>query len=242
MIRFFRDWGAFLLLILLSAAANGLKILGILASDANLGTINATQLDVAGAGVSFLLYIAALMVSQIKLRGDRLSRAKSDVDSLFSTASDSLFPEHIQSSIRGNVMVPKGKSLKILMTWKFYNKNELRLAWKKGQGCTGYCWQLATTTDPHEQWRPQIAPDLRSADKAKWNLTDDQVLHTRDVAWVISIPMLLATSKGNRFVGILNFDGTEPLETKIDDPGDFASLCAKWGAYMAQILEKHRIV
>lgn len=144
-------------------------------------------------------------------------------------------------TIRANVMVVSGNELRMLASASMLVFPDYRVRLRKGQGCAGVVWQNAVEGPINDCWKPvyitraQLTAKLQ---KEKWRLTDEQILQTSHILWILSIP-LFARKQGQRtFLGVLNYDGVhKPLKR----PGrlsqsDFVGECVAMGERMAEVV------
>ena len=170
-------------------------------------------------------------------RRDAMARLE---DTLASSVQN-LFVGERPETIRANVMVVSKEELSMLASVNMLVFPDYKVRLRIGQGCAGVAWQQALDATVSDFWKPVVAAstDLTAGlKKVKWRLTEDQILLTRHILWVVSIPLFRKSQGQRTFLGVLNFDGVHRALKHPErlSQSDFMGQCAAIGERVAELV------
>jgi hypothetical protein len=156
-----------------------------------------------------------------------------------------LFVGEPREIIRANVMVVSGEELGMLASVNMQVFPDYRLRLHKGQGCAGVAWEQAVDGPIDDCWKPVYAAKAQltpSSLKGRWKLTDEQIRKTKNILWILSIPLFEKTESRRTFLGVLNYDGVHRM---LEQPGrlsqpDFIGSCVVVGERVAEVAAAQR--
>lgn len=215
-------------------------IKALIGSPAVRGVIKALALAFsAGSGV--YSYIR----SEQRHRDSSLSQERRDamgrLEDTLASSVQNLFVGERPETIRANVMIASREELHMLASVNMLVFPDYKVRLRKGQGCAGVAWQQALDATVSDFWKPVVATSMdltTGLKKDKWKLTEDQVLVTRHILWIVSIPLFRRSQGQRTFLGVLNFDGVHrPLEhPERLSQSDFMGQCAAIGERVAEVV------
>lgn len=159
-----------------------------------------------------------------------------------------LFPGENQDFIRSNIMLPRGNHLEVQCYCNMEPSDDKSLRWKRNQGASGFAWDRALALDDEDEKRTPVIFLKKKADprdlKVIWRLSDEQIDLTKDVKWIVSIPLFRLRRPGSEFVGILNFDGVDQELSKMEilDTEKFNQESLAWGKSASVQLQERGIL
>ena len=164
--------------------------------------------------VALGLVLAEVRYRQSEAEGAQraLRNAKDYLSTWLLNVIPRVFPGQTTESIRANVMIQKGGSLKVVCHCRMETHPDVELSWERNQGACGHAWDRALVLQGGDRRSPVVfRRDQADPQDLKliWRLTDRHVTETALLKWVISTPVFRTRKLDSPFMAILNFDGLE---------------------------------